>query len=219
MADAALHQAHLRALLAHVVAVQVDPGGILAGTGTQGAILAAEMFDLQLAVLRIDAVIAVGVEQRRHQQGEAVQKRAMTPAEQIAHQHQGRLFSLHFAGVNAALNQYHGQPRTHRILGCEAAMIGENQERQKAPFRGAAEIRDAQPRVAPDAQRLDERQHVGMGGGLTVAGALGARQRALVKKRQHRGHLRTSKRNMKPNNDHSAMSFHSKGMPDCTQSG
>jgi len=155
--------------LAHVVAVQVDPGGILAGTGTQGAILAAEMFDLQLAVLRIDAVIAVGVEQGRHQQGEAVQKRAMTPAEQIAHQHQGRLFSLHFAGVNAALNQHHGQARTHRILGCEAAMIGENQERQKAPFRGAAEIRDAQPRIAPDAQRLDERQHVGMGGGLTVA--------------------------------------------------
>jgi len=62
VAHATLLQAHLGALLAHIVAVQIDARGFFARTHARRSDLPAELVDLKLAMLGIEAIVAVGVE-------------------------------------------------------------------------------------------------------------------------------------------------------------
>ncbi len=186
LTHARLQQAHLHAFLAQVVAVQVDAGGVAARAHQGWADLAGEMGDVQRAVGGADAVVAVGVEQRRHHQRHAREQVAVVAVQQIAHEHQHAFLALDLASVDAGDHQHHRQPRRLRLFRREVPVLRQHQQRQHAAFGRLAKIPDPHARIAPRRQRADEVHHIGMQRGLGVARALGAGQRWRGGRQGHR---------------------------------
>jgi hypothetical protein len=120
--------------LAHVVAVEVDARGVHArADAAVGAKLAAEVRQVELAVVRVDAVVAVGIEQRDDDQHDRVQQVAVGAAQDVAHQRHAAFLALDLAGVDPVDHQHDRQTGSARRL------------RVKWPVRTAPAAASARP--------------------------------------------------------------------------
>src|SRR6266403_98335 len=180
LTDTGLHEPHLGTFLTHIVTVQVDAGSILPRThAARRANLAAKVCYLELAMFSIDEIVAIGIEQRHHEQGETAQKIAVTITENVAHQHQRGLLALYLAGMNSALNQHDGKPGAQCLPRREVPSAREYEQRQCPSFRCFAEIGNVQAVAAHLANGLDELEHIRVRRCLSVSAAFGACQRRM----------------------------------------
>jgi hypothetical protein len=139
VADVLLKEAHLQRVVPDVVSVQVDAGRVDAGAGSSRALLPLQLLNLECAVRRVHRVVAVRVEQRHDQQRHLIQQSDIEPGEQVAREHERRLFAFHLPRMNAALNQHDGLAGGARSGRVSHSSRREDQERQLPALGRAAE--------------------------------------------------------------------------------
>ncbi|MEJ7603065.1 MAG: hypothetical protein WKG01_34580 [Kofleriaceae bacterium] len=166
-----------RRRLAQVVAVQVDAHRVDARADQAWSDLAFEPRHVELAILRIDRVVAVGVEQRHDHEHQAGEQIAVAIVEQVAHQHQAGFLALDLARVDAVDHEHDRQPAGPRVLRRLHTVRRHHDQRQLAPAGTGAEQREREPGIVARVQGGEERHHIGVETGLFVFRGLGARLR------------------------------------------
>jgi hypothetical protein len=166
--DLRLQEAHLGRLLPHVVAVEVDARARRPRADQGRTELALEPGEVELAVRRIDSVVAVGVEQRDDDERELGEHVIVAAVEQIAHQHQARLFALDLAGVDAVDDQHDRQPAPPRRIGRADIVRRQHAQRQVTATGAGAEGRQVKPLVPARRQPRQKLHHVRVERGFLV---------------------------------------------------
>ena len=152
----------------HVVAVQVQVLGVGALAHSPNRAV------LQRSIRELDALVAVGVVDRRDEQHQRVEPGGVLPARQPAQQHLHRFLPLHFAGVNVRLDVDADLAAGADGGWTRVPHATDHDQRQRPSFHRVAEGgRMEQPR-RHGARAPHEVQDVGVRAGLAVVGAFGA---------------------------------------------
>ncbi len=172
--DVGEHGPHLGRLRLHAVAVEVEPLPIGALADGVGTVLAASV-----AVLRSESVVAVAVVDRGRDQHDLLKDAALGLARHIAQHHQHDFLAFNLACVDVGLNVDDGLAGAARLFGCVNRRDAGDHERDVLAARALADGLH-QVRCPQLLQLVEEGQHVGVVGGLSVLGALGPGQRPRI---------------------------------------
>jgi hypothetical protein len=138
---ARLEELHLARVLAQVVAVEVDARCVHACADLGRPELACAVRDVEHAVLRIDAIVPVRIEQGNEHDDEILEQSIVLPVEPVAQQHLARFLALDLPGVDPVDHEHDRTPRSARIFRRHHVALRRDCERELAPFRRASEAR------------------------------------------------------------------------------